>query len=273
MKKGKIIVAVASICILLYACSKTVIKPLIAKQPIIRINATSNINYTFDIHFYKNTNIQIDWGDGTIDSFTGDQYYSPNHTYNNNGNYNISIIVQAFELKNVSDIFTQNIPVTEVENFNSFDKIQSLFIQMGNLILVPTVSNSTNVLELRNNQINDLSSINFTSDLKILVVSSNKINSLNNVSLPSKIEDFNIEANNLNIIGNFLLPTKIRKLDMSSNNINTSDVSNILVQLVNNNQFSGYVRLNYQTPVAPLNSAGLAAKTALLNRGWTVITD
>jgi hypothetical protein len=66
---------------------------------------------------------------------------------------------------------------------------------------------------------------------------------------------------------------RIKSLKLGSNNLTVESVSNILINLDRIGLTSGLCYLNNQTPPAPPNSAGQTAKTNLINKGWTVITD
>lgn len=110
---------------------------------------------------------------------------------------------------------------------------------------------------------------------KVTGISLQKIPVINidNFGMFSNINFFRIKDCKLTNFNVQNLGSLISNIDFSYNNLSINNVSNILIKLESNNINNGRLDISNQTPAAPLNSVGLAAKTALLNRGWTVITD
>lgn len=192
------------------------------------INAIGGISYNFDVNFSAFTDMQVNWGDNTIENFTGDTVYTPTHNYAVSGNYNIGII-PAVE-SNLDGITFQTVPIISILNVDYFSNFLSL-----------TIENSNNFQSINN--------IQFSNSITTLLLQNNSLNQL------------------------FTIPINIETLSLNLNNLSTNDVSNILVQLVNNGINNGTVDVSSQTPLAPLNASGIAAKSTLLLRGWVVTND
>jgi surface protein len=102
----------------------------------LQINAT--IGSGMEFAFYGNTNVNINWGDGSNNLVTGNNpsgTYSPYKTYSTAGTYNIAITGQANGFS-----VTENLPLTKViswGNLTGFDSLALAFNGAPNLTNVP----------------------------------------------------------------------------------------------------------------------------------------
>ena len=81
-------------------------------------------------------------------------------------------------------------------------------------------------------------------------------------------------------IGNFHLlevdisqMTAIADVELYGNQLSSTQVNNVLAQLVSNGGYSGILSINNQTPPAPPTGQGIIDKATLISRSWSVTTD
>ena len=110
--------------------------------------------------------------------------------------------------------------------------------------------------------------ISFLSEMRI--IDSNAIST----SIPAVVNLRALTANDNRYISFALLPehTNMKFLFLHNNALDQTSVNNILIKLNDNGLTNGQVNLGGGTNAAP-TGLGLAAKNALIAKGWTVITN
>lgn len=126
--------------------------------------------------------------------------------------------------------------------------ITTLYADTNNFTSIPTLSENTALVHLSLFD-NSLTSID-TAPFPLLEEYLGFGNSLTTVDISNNplLTDFEVNDCNLSVLA----------------------VSNAVVQLAANGLLNGTCDISNQTPAAPLNGAGLAAKTTLEAAGWTV---
>jgi Leucine-rich repeat (LRR) protein len=157
-------------------------------------------------------------------------------------------------------------------------------------------------LNLYNNQLTSFDPVNFAlpSSLAVLLLYDNLLTSFDpSIALPSSLQQLNLNSNQLTSFDpvNFALPSSLTQLrirgpqlttfnptlplpstlntlDLYGNQLNTTQVNNTLVLLNTTYTTSGYKFFDLRmSPSAPPSGAGLAAKSTLMARGYSVLTD
>lgn len=175
-----------------------------------------DLNYSFRFTgLGENITLTLDWGDGTIENYSGQSIYIFNHIYSNVGTYKIKIY-------NLSDTYSI---------FNNYD----------NASVIDKITNA-----------NLINATNF----KFITIRDSLLTTL--------------DINGLNVLAN---------IDLQQNSLTQESIDNILVTFNNFNTTyeigsdGGTIDLSSQNPLTAPSAIGLAAKTALESRNWTVLVD
>lgn len=125
-------------------------------------------------------------------------------------------------------------------------------------------------IDLNPDQVTSLTGLNGITPT-YLVLQDDKLPSIDISGNPG-LQSVFLAGNNftsMNIAANPLLKT----VQFQRNNLPIASVNSVLVSLDNAGITNGSVNLSSQIPSAPPSGAGLTAKTNLIGKGWTVITD
>lgn len=204
----------------------------------------------------------IDWGDGTPAVYGGDAssnpvYISNTYVYATAGTYT----VRVFHTPNYSGVGAPTgsgvaiSPPTDPRGGNG-----------ATLTGVGGNSAPTNLKQYLMNW-GELGSIDITFlqgaylHIETVVISESEVTAITGLDLP----------------GTLKWGLGFRWVDFTRNELTVSSVNTILVNLNSDLQgfgsFAGTISTKFQTPAAAPTGTGATAKTALINKGWTVNTD
>lgn len=219
----------------------------------------TSVDQTIRIDGYSgNFNITANWGDGTVDHFSGAEDYMMTHSYSSNSVYNPVFTISDYSLP--TEIYiSQGASATNVKAINNIN-----------------IFNSLNLLELSNSSLTNVDSLIYPSSLTYLGLGSNNITSFNPVSpLPHALTLLDIGWDNLTVFSPAVgIPSSLVNLHLRGNLLTASEVNNTLVWLNGLTFDAGPKTLDIrQRTPAPPSGAGLTALSSLTSKGWTITHD
>lgn len=222
------------------------------------INLTSNINGSFT---------SVDWGDGTINA-------SLTHTYSSTANFTVKIYDSTatnITIANGIDAITYNV--------TAFTAIPATVTHLDlhhNLITTPvvlTANTSLIYLDYSENSLTAFPTITNNILLEELYLNNNSISGSYNFGLNTALTIMNLSTNSITGVSGFTLTTGLYNLQIDHNSISVTDINNALVALDTNGITNGNFISTIQSPLAAPTGLGATAKTNLIGKGWTVVTD
>jgi hypothetical protein len=233
---------------------------------LVRYGITGNSNFT----------ILVDWGDGTSDTYSGNTQHFPNHTYSNDGIYNITLtfpnpeLVTAFTIASPTNV--NNYAVTSISSFSIFPNLDFLRIEDGfnDVLTSPINLFYNNKLETITVNAINLSQIilPITNTVINLGIKNNNISSINlsNYANLTSMELNGINITNLSLVNNPLLDT----IFINSTNITSlSLTNNPLLYSIDISQNSNLVTLTLpstlNTNISLFNAYNCKLPTSTIN--------
>lgn len=201
--------------------------------PINDINLTfnaSNNTQTWFIQGSTTFSMTVAWGDGTSDTYTGANNYTPTHIYLLNGDYNATIT------------FTDPTVITYLDISTGYgnNRLKSIGSNLG--ILTSLVS-----LILGGNLLTSFSST-LPSTLQLLDLSNNSITSFDTTQLPNSLTDLYLNNNALtSFVPGAALPTALTNLYLNNNAITSFDPSLALPLYLNTLNLSNNLLTTFAT--------------------------
>jgi len=225
----------------------------------------------------------VSWGDGSVDNFSGANTYVPTHTYAV-GTFTATVDISSATL-DFLNIGFDTIPLTSFD-FSSLTSLAQVAFKSTLTNFNPTGGfQNTTELDFINSTLLSYNPALQMPNLQTLLIDNDPaLTSFNpTVPMPS-LNNLILQNNGLTSFNSAIIPTIFpqftipgianQRFDLSLNQLPVTDVSNILIAF---NSFGltapFYLYLQGQTPAAPPNPAGLAAKVALQSRGCIVFTD
>lgn len=230
------------------------------------IDNTDGSANTYHLRLDANTpnlvSASIDWGDGTDTVLTGDIYYELNHTYDPGNSYTVKIAASPSNNLNKLNLNNSGSPIkiTSIRNIQSLTTLKRLSVEFSQILQVDTLSFPSSVTEL---SFQDAHLTSFQ------------------IEKPLALTFLNLTGCWIESDSAIYLPPTLTYLGMSamSNHLHTqswnaTDVNNFLIRLDALTFNAGpktldIVQFNNAVP----SGAGLAAKTSLQSKGWTINTD
>lgn len=236
----------------------------------------------------------VDWGEGDVSTLTlttgNDSTFFYTYTEPRDVSINNVENITNIDTYYGNDITTLHIPktATSLENLELKDNLLSSFtihpewtnlqyLQLqGNQLTTLNIPGTLTLLYNMFLGYNSLSSLMLNSGLSSLHELNAPNNSLTSISLPSGLTNLSLLILDNNTLTDFVIPadcTALTFLSLINNAITSvSSINNILIKLDNSGLSNGYLYLNGGTNAIPA-SAGLAAKSSLESKGWTVIVN
>jgi PKD repeat protein len=213
-----------------------------------------SLTKTFNIQNTSVFSFSVNWGDGTINNYTGASSYDPSHTYAASGTYN----VQLYSGASVPDFTTLSL-ATSFVNYVNWEMLPDTLILLSTSNLLTSFNPSIALpsglqyLSLNSNQLTTFNpSIALPSGLQYLYLNSNQLTSFNpSISLPIGLTQLDLSSNLLTSFNpSIALPSGLQYLSLNSNQLTTFDPS---VALPNSLQVL-YLNSNQLTSFNPSNS-------------------
>jgi len=222
------------------------------------VNLTSNINGSFT---------SIDWGDGTVNT-------SLSHTYTSTANVTVKIYGSTatnITLADGIDAITYNV--------TAFTAIPATVTHLDlhhNLITTPvslTANTSLIYLDYSENSLTSFPTITNNILLEEVYLNNNNISGSYNFALNTALTILNLSTNSITGISGISSTTGLYNLQIDHNSISVTDINNALIALDTNGITNGNFISTIQSPLAAPTGLGSTAKTNLISKGWTVVTD
>ena len=172
--------------------------------------------------------------------------------------------------------------VTAYEWYDLNLKLVTIGYKVGSLMTTFIISDSfTNVKELRNiPQFIRILSFNnqLFTEYPVLPVKLQQLHAaFNQLSetppMLASLQYIDLRYNRITTVSEYSVPAGIEQLYLNGNRLSVSDVNFYLIGINNLGTSNGTLWLDTQTPAAPPSGAAVAAKAALIARGWNVVTD
>jgi hypothetical protein len=233
---------------------------------LVKYRITGNSNFT----------IVADWGDGTSDTYSGNTQHTLDHTYSNDGIYNITLtfpnpeLVTAFT--NVIPTNENNFAVTSISSFSIFPNLNNLRIEdpFNNVLTSPInlfynnkletirlgiinssqiilpISNTVQSIKIRNNNISIINLSNYINLLDIELAGTNITSlSLANNPLLDLIFINNTNITSLSLANNPLL----YNVEISQN----SNLATLILPSTFNTSISLFNAYSCKLPTSTIN--------------------
>jgi hypothetical protein len=262
-------------------------------RPLIRFQITTIADTTssFILRASSGKTVTINWGDGndTTINFISTSNHTATHTYIGIGVWNgdiIGDIVDITYIKCIDDKLT-NLSIwnlNKLTNLEAYRNRQMGIFDLHNLqnlkYLYIAVCGLTELdltgfpelIDIDCSQ-NSLTSLDITKNTKLRKFNAWENNfSSSGIDFTNNNSVYHIELDLCGLSSLGISNLILTNLTLYHNSFSVTDVSNFLIYLDGLNNNGGKVDF-CQTPAAIPNAAGQTAKTNLINKGWTVITD
>lgn len=199
----------------------------------------------------------IDWGDGVVENITietnSNGGYVFTHEYANEGNYIVSLKYDKNKLFTINA--SDDYGVLEIYNLYTRKEWYNL-----------------KYMYLYENKIENINTYKEWADISEIAINNNKLKTFTIFKEWVNLKSLNIGGNEIESFFNIIELITHEFINLQSNKLTEQSVNNILIVENEKNETNKTILLDVGTNAAPTGD-GIAAKNALISRGYTVLTN